>query len=53
MCVRYSAADQRRPVGEVVDLSGLVQLLVSVCQCQLVAKTHFTLNRKKMKVDLQ
>lgn len=48
----FLKSDHRCPVREAVDVSGLVQLLVSVCQRELVAQTNFTPLRIGQQDDL-
>lgn len=45
-----SAANQSNPVWEAFDLSSFVQLLVSMCQSQLVAEAHASLQREEADV---
>lgn len=44
-------ADQRSPLGEIVHPPGLVQLLVSVRQSQLVAQTDLTLKETEERLS--
>jgi len=46
--VEFSVAGQGGPVRKAVNVSGLVQRSVSVCQSQLVAQANLTLKDKQL-----